>query len=367
MFTPIFQGEAERYAREFFMPKFETRRLGRPGLWQGELAAKLNLQNPVAPKVFGGLLKAITPDGDNWLAKPERADCRVQAWRFTLGEERKLGLLYGLSPEVIRGRLRLAHGEAVRTSLNDFEQRLSGTSWLRRPFGTPDKQVAFAKFQSGATPARMPRLTTTVFLFNLIYQRGGGVQEFNFQQMKQLLERTQTVYQQTLLKEVTHVLGGRVELPDELYLGLHAAMSPKQVLPDLGARQPVLEGKQLFAAWREQAGKLGWGPEKLGRLLREAKLRPSLNNYAERLGRYYRHDAVKQTHSPRAIFEGMVRRAHEMELPKQEEKTQAKQQGASKQEAVAQAQTQTQPTSQKPAEQVMQAEEQRAQEQWHAH
>ena len=60
MFTPIFQGEAERYAREFFMPEFETRRLGRPGLWQGELAAKLNLQNPVAPKVFGGLLKAIT-------------------------------------------------------------------------------------------------------------------------------------------------------------------------------------------------------------------------------------------------------------------------------------------------------------------
>lgn len=365
MFTAIHQGEAERYAREFFRRDFETCRLGRTGLWQGELAAKLNLQNPVEPKVFGGLLKAITPDGDNWLAKPERADYRTQAWRFTLGQERKLGLLYGLSPEMVRGRLRLAHGEAVRTSLKDFEQTLSGASWLNRHSGTPDKQVVFAKFQSGASPARMPQLATTVFLFNLIYKRGGGVEEFKHPQLEKMLERTQAVYQQTLLKGVTQVLGGPVRLPDELYLNLHAAMSRGDPLPQIQPRQPVLEGKQLFAAWQEKAAKLGWGPDKLGRLLREAKLRPSLNNYMEQVGRFYRHEALDHKHSPRAIIEGMRRRAQEMELPRQKEETKAQQQEASKQEE--KAQTQTQSAAEKPADQTKQAEEQKAQEQWHGH
>ena len=288
--TPIHDGEAEHYAREFFRREFVNQRLGRPGQWQGELARKLRLENPVAPRVFGDLLKGITPEGDHWVTRPQRDATRVQGWRFSLAEGRETSLLYGLSPTLVRARIRLAHNEAVRAALRDFEHTLSDTSWLRRPFESPAKHALFAKFQSGVSREQMPELATTVFLVNLIYRRGGGVEEYQPQQLANLLERTQKTYQQTFDQAVTRALGARVKLPQKLFSELHAAMPKESIYSRRSTNEQAHGGEQFFAIWQDRARDLGWGSEKTVAALREAKLSPTWHNWMESWSRKWQYE-----------------------------------------------------------------------------
>ncbi len=325
MLTPIRDGEGDHYAREFFRPEFIAQRLGKPGQWQGGLADKLRLENPVAPRAFADLLQGRTPEGDDWVRRPQVKEARVQGWRFTFTEPGDLSFLYGLSPEVARGGIRLVHNEGVRAALKDFEQSLSGRTWFQNFVAPPEKRTLFAKFQSGASREQQPQLETTVFLFNLIYRRGGGVESYQPEQLVPLHDRMQAIYQQTLQKEAVRFLGSRVELPNELQLRMQAAMSAKPANPRHSLRADPLQGRQLFAAWQAQARNLGWGSEKTIAALREAKLSPTWQNWMESWSRKFRYEAVQGHHSPVKCFVGSLNGKQKREPAKQEQGRQAQQ------------------------------------------
>lgn len=310
MLTPINEDEGDHHAREFFRPEFISQRLGQPGLWQGGIVRKLPLENPVQSGAFAKLLQGRTPHDQEWVARRPYQEPRVQGWRFSLAADAGLSLLWGLSPGLVRGRIRLAHNQAVRTAIEGFEYTLNGKPWLDNWFKPRQKHALFAKFQSGASREQRPQLETTLFLFNLTYRRGGIVEGYAPEQVAQQHAQMQASYKQALQKGVAWALGSRVELPNELLLRMQGSSVAGQTGTRGAARAQPLRGRELFAAWQEQARRADWEPEKVVALLREAKLRTTWPNLMERWSRMRQYDSLdarQGKHSPLQCFIAMER------------------------------------------------------------
>lgn len=278
--TPLNETDAQRYFLPLFRPEFASRWLGKPGVWQGGIAVKRQLKDPVTPELFTRLAQGRTPDGESWIKRlPFEAE-RTAGWQITLSAGASLSVLWGVSPDLIRARIRLAHNEAVRKSVADFEYSLNGRPVFNDWFAVREQHALFATFQSGASRDQRPMLQTTLFLFNLRYGRG-GMASYPPEQVKELHSAMQAHYTRTLHRGISRVLGGRVQLPEEMCLRMHTAASGGKADSQRKANSRPLEGQQLFAAWRKQAQEWGWGPLKVYNALSEARSRLTRANWVK--------------------------------------------------------------------------------------
>jgi hypothetical protein len=278
--TPLSETDAQRYFLPLFRPEFASRWLGKPGVWQGGIALKRQLKDPVTPELFTRLAQARTPDGESWIKRlPFEAE-RTAGWQFTLSAGASLSVLWGVSPDFIRTRIRLAHNEAVRKAVVDFEYSLNERPLLNDLFVVREQHALFAKFQSGASSDQRPMLQTSLFLFNLRY-RHGVMESYPPEQVNQLHSAMQAHYSRTLARQIRWVLGDRVQLPEEMCLRMHNAASGGQTDSRRRANTRPLEGQQLFAAWRKQAQEWGWGPLKVYNAISEARSRPTRENWVK--------------------------------------------------------------------------------------
>jgi hypothetical protein len=145
-----------------------------------------------------------------------------------------------------------------------------------------------------------------VFHFNFMLQRRIVLAPLTPDQASELHGRMLAVYRQALRRGVMWVLGDAVQLPKELVQRFHGESVDGDAWGGRRVNLPSRwEGRQLVAAWQEQARKWGWGPERVVRLLREAKLQPTWHNYVEswgrqaKLGTFWAH---RTNHSPLGIF-----------------------------------------------------------------
>jgi len=224
-------------------------RLGKRGLWQGGAAKNLHLQNPVKLGPFQNLLAGRTPDGTQTLAPDASEPNRVWGWRLNIRAPESLNVQWALAPR--RGRIQLErmHADSVTSALWTFERKVSG--WRGGNTASREQYPAglFAKFRSGATWDQIPRLQTTVFLFNLVFCRDGTIQTFSQEQVQKfrilllsdcrLLELIMTKAQAAAFAKVT---GANLCL----YVPTARRLFTRQKYPN------PIPGKQLFARWQQE-------------------------------------------------------------------------------------------------------------------
>ena len=291
--TTIHELDGDSHQRDFFRPEFITRRLGRFGQWQGGMALKLDLHNPVEPEVFSKLLQGRSPKGELLVQRLPMEKPRVQGWRFSLTAESSVSVLWAPSPDLAGKRTRYAHNQAVRAAVADFENVLNGRPWFDNVYDPQRKHTLFAKFHSGATREQVPRLETNLFLFNLVLRRGGVVESLTTEQVKAQQSRMESIYKRELHKGILQALGSRIELPKEMCEWMQNTPPLAQAKTRRFDNLRPLEGPQLFKAWQEQGKMCGWGPGKIMSMLYEARLRPTLRNSIEDYVRFMRTKSIQ--------------------------------------------------------------------------
>lgn len=306
--TPICEQDGDRHYRAFFRPEFLAERLGRPGQWQGGAVTKLGLSGPVQQDVFTSLLHGRTPEGEELLRPSALASNRVLGWRINLTADGPANTLWALSSGPLRGRMQLGHAHAARTAAADFENTLNGRPWLNNPHAPGLRSVLFARFQAGASPKQTPRLETTLFLFNLVFQNGMENRGLKPEYVAAQQPRLHSTFATTLATTVLKVVGGRIRVPTQLSLRFEGHPPANSVRPAGWQRASPLKGPELFAAWQQQARSWGWGPERTMQMVDHA--RPTWSNLVQdykTLGRLWAVWAFHPTHSPLRVREVLSR------------------------------------------------------------
>ena len=301
---PINETDGNDLYREFFDPAFVSQRLGTPGHWQGVAAQTLRLTDPVRLDDFRSLLQGCASDGEALIRREPYEAGRTAAWRITLAEDGPASVaLWALLPAGYRTPLRQVHTQAVHAAIADFEHGLNGRPWFDNREGPGRKSVLFAEFQGGATRQQAPRLHTNLFLFNLRFQKGGETRSFAAEEVSREAPRMGAVYTRTFAQGLSRILGHQVQIPPELCLRLEA-----HPLRDSGHPQG-LESRRLFAAWQQQAQTWGWGPERVGKLIGEARSRPTLANWnldGQKALRFWALWLRAPEHSPLRVLSAMM-------------------------------------------------------------
>jgi hypothetical protein len=165
------------------------------------------------------------------------------------------------------------------------------------------KSGLFAEFQAGATCHQGPRLHTNLFLFNLQFQKGAEHRRFALEDLNRDIPRIGVVYDQAFAKGLKHLFGREIELSPQLSLRFEGH-------PLRGVGQELkLTNRDLFGAWREQAKGWGWGPERGGRLIAEARAQPTLSNLGQdgrKLLQMWLLWLRKPEHSPVRVLSAMM-------------------------------------------------------------
>ncbi len=291
LITPIHEGDVDRLRREFFRPEFLEHRLGKPGQWQGGAVPRLGLKGPVESKAFANLLQGRTPEGEPLLRPSAPEQNRVLGWRITMASEGSVNALWGLSKGALRGRMQLIHAQAVQRVVVDFENTLNGRPWLNNPDACGRKSVLVAKFQSGASRRQTPRLETNLFLFNVLFEKGGQNRTFNLKYVLAQQGRMRSVYAAKIETAMSPLLADR-QAQALTTLSWHFESHPPGDATTGArlARERLLPGRELFNAWQDQARGWGWRPEQMRSLIHAAGSRPSLTNWmrdARTLGRVW--------------------------------------------------------------------------------
>jgi hypothetical protein len=308
---PLKETDGNRLYREFFAPEFVRQRLGTPGYWQGTAAQKLGLTDQVRLGDFQSLLHGRAANGEALIRRQPVEPDRLAAWRITLTEAGPASVaLWALAPGPYGARVRTAHNQAVHAAITEFERELNNRPWFDNPDAPGRKSVVFAEFQAGATRQQAPRLHTNLFLFNLLFQKGVETRSFTAEEVTRQCSRLEAAYTKRFTQELTHMLGARVQLPAELCVRLEAHPPASSDRAGERVHTPRLEGHQLLAAWRQQARASGWGPERVGAAIAEARSRPTWANWnqdSRKLLRAYGLWLRGPEHSAQRVMSAMVR------------------------------------------------------------
>lgn len=279
--TPITNQDKDKVYLEFFRPEFVSQRLGKPGRWQGGAVPRLMLQNPVKKKAFETVLLGRSLYGEPLVDLLQRPDDRINAWHHSLAARPTGSMIWALSPDPIRARIRLSHHRAVAAAVTDFERTLNGASFFDDRTKPGWKMTLFAAFHSAASPECTPRLETNLFLFNFTLIRGVGIGSLSPEQVQKLGDRLDSVYRATLKNEVLWLFGGaRLDVPKELAIRVEEEIGILLMKNHGRAESKPLKGAALSTTWRKVADHLGWGPRKIQRMLWETKSQPTLRNWA---------------------------------------------------------------------------------------
>lgn len=226
--------------------------------------------------LFANLLHGRTAQGEPlFLPHVDQVD-RSLGWRLSLAADPNSNTLWALAPAPLRAQIGQAHSQAVSRAVCDFEHILNGRPWIRNMDAAGRKSALFARFQSGATRTQTPRLMTTLFLFNLLFEKGVPNRSLGADYVEQARSRLEASYAAEFQRGLHRVLGTPPILPEKL-TELLQNHPPSKENRASGLRQP-LQGRELFAAWSKQAQVWRWGPERVAQLLQETASKTTVAN-----------------------------------------------------------------------------------------
>ena len=270
--TPIYKPDLAQAGKEFFNPEFLTQRLARDGHWHGSGARLLRLANPVEPATFAALLREAEK------ARPKRAPGRRSeaphplGWRLTFDTPPRLNALWATAD---RGRgllLEQGHTLGVKESLYRMEWLLAKAQTARRLQTEEIKPgCVLAAFRTGASADQTPRLTTTVFLFNLNVGNKGEPQAFTNEEVHRVVKALDPFYKDARDTAIRERLGPipTFDHRDQKLaraaksLDAHVAAQAQSLTADYPTLAPMPRHEHRrwqHKRWRRQGERIGWGP-----------------------------------------------------------------------------------------------------------
>ncbi len=146
------------------------------GIWLGKQAAALGLSGVASPRAVRALFAGRSPaDGKRLLPAPDRR--RLSAYDCTFSTPKSVSILFALGPPHVTEQIRLAHGGAVRASLDYLErhgasvreEQVDGRTRVVRA----DDGVLAVGWLHRSSRAPDPHLHTHVLIANLARRRSG--------------------------------------------------------------------------------------------------------------------------------------------------------------------------------------------------
>ncbi len=305
--TPIHERDGDRHYQEFFRPEYLSERLGRSGQWLGGGVAKLELSGPVQRDAFAQLLQGRTPDGEKLLKQSWEQGERVLGWRINVTAEGPLNPLWALSSGALRTHLQTGFAKAAQAVVTDFERRLNGVLPWGNAYARGRQSVLCGEFQSGASPAQTPRLESTLFLFNLQFQRGMENTVLRPEFVNARMPRMHDLFSRVATDAMKQTVGGRIEFPKQMIQRFQEESPLHSDRPGDARWKQALRGQDLFDAWHNQARRWGWSTRDTLRVIDRAQ--PTVSSFMQdckNLGRLWTLWATQSEHSSQRVREALI-------------------------------------------------------------
>ncbi|MEO1685670.1 MAG: MobF family relaxase, partial [Cyanobacteria bacterium J06631_12] len=172
--------------------------------WQGNGAAKLNLQGPVDQATFQQLLQGQTPDGKSLHSKRINPENHRAATDYTFSAPKSVSIAALIQKDK---RIISAHDAAVKTALDVLENRYAQTRVRRGP-GIREKvttgNVIAATFRHETSREQDPQLHTQCVVINATQLENGKWQSLSNEEVLNNQKLLGEIYQ----NELAHQLRG---------------------------------------------------------------------------------------------------------------------------------------------------------------
>jgi len=276
--TELQQKDAARAYQEFFRDEFRSQRLGSFGHWLGRGGRLLGLESPASQAKFHNLVHGLTPDGSKRLLEGSQDPNRVALWQIDFTGSQSLSLLWAMSPGTWRWRIESAHMTAAMDALGRFQLRAVDRQQGHSPGN--DAATLSVLFSYGASHDQTPHLKTTVFALTHGFLKNGSTLKLIADDLNRQKEKMTASYAFAVRAYFVDLIG-----PFQKVQGirdLRIVGVPQEVVRrfffdpsfnrDSGFEKngKPLEDTQLFAKWRAQGERLGWGVDQAKALLRES-------------------------------------------------------------------------------------------------
>ena len=290
---PLSEYDFQSSLRHFLSREFETQRLGIRGQFAGNSSGPLVLANLSASEI------ETLIHGRAILERPEgvhRAQ-DIAAWGLSFSCSQQLSFLHAVAPDLDARNIRDAQLQAalcvLRETTNCWANARRGRGWMgmlldNMPGDSASlsasaakaqaNQFTFVVFNSAASQDQSPRLQTVAFLLNRRSHLGSAVGTLvDGKDIGKIMSPLKEAYAGSLDFFVWRAIGhfNRVPNVNELRIvGIpQEAVQTFFSRPRLtnvqagGVNGTCVPEKELFAKWRSEAQKAGWGPKEAQELL----------------------------------------------------------------------------------------------------
>jgi hypothetical protein len=277
--SEVRQKDTERAYEEFFREEFRSQRLGRVGQWFGEAKSVLGLSQPVSLKVFSNLVRGLTPDGDKMVLQDGDNPNRTALWQIDYNGSQSLSTLWAIAPASWTAKVESVHVSAAHYVLGQINAEIAADAWLRGSYRklSDRPNILAALFSYGATHDHTPHLKATAFVLTHGFIKDGSLCKFDTYDINARKGQLSDLHDFALQH---HCLGSLGLVKEDFFIReLRIAGVPQEVVrkfffgPTDSQRQhsaKPLEEMELFAKWKAEGGRLGWGVSQAAALLRES-------------------------------------------------------------------------------------------------
>ena len=277
--SEVLQKDAERTYEEFFREEFRSQRLGRVGQWFGEAASVLCLSQPVSLKVLSNLVHGLTPDGGKIVLQDGDNSNRPVLWRIDYDGSQSLSTLWAMAPASWTAKVESVHVSAAHYVLGQINAEIAVDAWLKGSYrklsDRPNILAAF--FSYGATHDQTPHLKATALVFTHGFTQNGSLRKFDTYDIDAKRGKLSSLHDFALQH---HCWGSLGLVKEDLFIReLRIAGVPQEIVQEfffgptdlqLQHNAKPMEERELFAKWRAEGERLGWGVGQAEALLRES-------------------------------------------------------------------------------------------------
>ncbi len=280
--TSIRQKDAERFYAEYFDAELRSRRLFGVSDWIGHPPEVLALDEYPALSTFRNLVNGLTTDGAKAAIPNAQDPDRVALWQLDMSGSQSLSVLWAMAPQKWQSIIGEAHRRAAQTVLECFQksvaERNSSPEEKANPLG-----VAFS---SAAAHDQTPHLKATGFVLTHGFLQDGSAR--NLQPPRDLDKQKRIlgiIYDLLVMGDLHMQIGSFQRVPGMEEFRIHGV--PQELVQRfffdpkfseemrLRASHKDLAEVNLFALWKQEGQRFGWGERQASALIRQAIHRKS--------------------------------------------------------------------------------------------
>ncbi len=167
-------GAAVAYFKHMAEDEYYTSETEVEGEWDGRGAERLALEGPVTKAEFEAALNGLDPKTGEALVQTSNKS-HAPGWDMTYSAPKSVSVMWALSPEADRKKIKTAHRQAVHAATTQLED---SHAFTRRGKGgairEPVAGLTIARFHHHTSRDLDPQLHTHAFIFNMAPRQDGS-------------------------------------------------------------------------------------------------------------------------------------------------------------------------------------------------